>query len=536
MNDQLLCLSIYYVVLFTTHWLLFFLQALFNTFVSTVALYGSATWYITDVLITKLERVHFKLLRSIVPGMTRMSSYEDIILKAAEYGVAICTIECLIRKRMLRFLGHVHRMEDNVIQKQVLHSRLSEGSQCRGAPPMNYRQAVINAIKSFGINPQEWMNIALDRINWYKYIEKTGVCICMKQWFVLRAHICNMKYQAHKKRVQSEYENTDLLNLTISTEIDSDEESVYIECDEEYTFDNNCNSNEEIIIDVVPQLSPVACIEQWYLNKVEQFKAIYIKWELVFNSKYENPNTNNNIEGMQIVPINNTEINSTNIELNKVKRKNKIIKIRSNTIRITKNILVNEKFYPRVFPNLSKRYRIIEQIPKIKRHYSKHRSKSKRSKRVNSNNIDNIVNIFNDNNIPSASNPSIIPMLNPNDSNNNDSVSDYSMNINADITRTDVRNININPINNNNNKDNNNETVVNSNNTINEENESGACDNLCTQYTASENRENNISRKHWLRKKRREAARTCNTSNNVNNSMTDTNSEGIGLAVNADKI
>ena len=59
-----------------------------------------------------------------------MSSYDDIISKAAEYGVAICTIDCLIRKQMLRFLGHVHRIEDNDNQKQVLNSRLSEGSQC----------------------------------------------------------------------------------------------------------------------------------------------------------------------------------------------------------------------------------------------------------------------------------------------------------------------------------------------------------------------------------------------------------------------
>ena len=41
---------------------------LFNTFVSIVALYGSATWCLTDVLITGLEKVHFKLLRAIVPG------------------------------------------------------------------------------------------------------------------------------------------------------------------------------------------------------------------------------------------------------------------------------------------------------------------------------------------------------------------------------------------------------------------------------------------------------------------------------------
>ena len=73
---------------------------LFTAFVSTVGLYGSATWCLTDSLISKLDTIHCKFLRSIVPGMARMSSYEDIILKSIEFGVSIVTIDILVKKRM----------------------------------------------------------------------------------------------------------------------------------------------------------------------------------------------------------------------------------------------------------------------------------------------------------------------------------------------------------------------------------------------------------------------------------------------------
>ena len=145
--------------------------ALYNTFVSTVGLYGSATWCITEALILKLDALNFKFLRSIVPGMTRMSSYEDIILKAAEYGVAIITMDCLLKKRLLRFVGHIQRMKNTNIQKQVLHSRLREGMQGRGAPPMNYRQAITKALRSYGINSQDWIKMVQDKYQWYKFIE-----------------------------------------------------------------------------------------------------------------------------------------------------------------------------------------------------------------------------------------------------------------------------------------------------------------------------------------------------------------------------
>ena len=59
--------------------------------------------------------------------MTRMSSYEDIIMRVPDFDVTIATIDYLHKKRILKFVGHIERMEDDRIRKQVLYSRLCEG-------------------------------------------------------------------------------------------------------------------------------------------------------------------------------------------------------------------------------------------------------------------------------------------------------------------------------------------------------------------------------------------------------------------------
>ena len=95
-----------------------------------------------------------------------------------------CAIKCSIRKRFLRYLGHVERMGDETLQRKVLHSRLGGGTQCRGKPPMNYRNTMLKSLNSFGISTLEWMELVKNRASWYKMFEFDGVCNFMKQWLI----------------------------------------------------------------------------------------------------------------------------------------------------------------------------------------------------------------------------------------------------------------------------------------------------------------------------------------------------------------
>ena len=115
------------------------------------------------------------MLKSIIPGVTINSSYEELIMIAASMNVPIITIDCLIKKRKLRFLAHVQRNSNDSLHKIVIHSRIGNGAQCKGAPLMSYRQAICNAIKSFETDINNWMKLVKYRNIWYKSIEEEGI-------------------------------------------------------------------------------------------------------------------------------------------------------------------------------------------------------------------------------------------------------------------------------------------------------------------------------------------------------------------------
>ena len=78
---------------------------------------------INDLSILKIESLHFRMLKSIIPG--------EVIMIAASMNVSILTIDRLIKKRMLRFLAHVQRKSNDSLQKIVIHSRIGNGQSAK---------------------------------------------------------------------------------------------------------------------------------------------------------------------------------------------------------------------------------------------------------------------------------------------------------------------------------------------------------------------------------------------------------------------
>ena len=185
---------------------------LYTVLVTSAALYGSAMWSLNRAEIGKLESINFKFLRYIVPNMTRMSSYEDVIIEATDRGAIIIPIECLIAKRSLRFLGHVERMSDTTLQKIVIHSRLFEGVQKQGAPYLSYRHAIFKSLVNFGLHPNQWNVVGKDRQQWYSTIERQGVYSFIREWLKKREVAKEMRC-AHKLKEKEAYYEQYLLNV-----------------------------------------------------------------------------------------------------------------------------------------------------------------------------------------------------------------------------------------------------------------------------------------------------------------------------------
>ena len=72
----------------------------------------------------------------------------------------------LLRQRRLRWLGHVTRMDDGRIPKDILYAELSSGKRPIGRPQLRYKDVCKQDLKSFNISPATWEDAAQDRLQW----------------------------------------------------------------------------------------------------------------------------------------------------------------------------------------------------------------------------------------------------------------------------------------------------------------------------------------------------------------------------------
>ena len=88
-------------------------------------------------------------------------SNEDVIEKAGS-----CSMVDLLQQRRLRWLGHVCRMEDGRILKDLLFGQLATGSRPRGRPHLRFKDLCKRDLLDYELNPAELQSHATDRASW----------------------------------------------------------------------------------------------------------------------------------------------------------------------------------------------------------------------------------------------------------------------------------------------------------------------------------------------------------------------------------
>ncbi|KAI8494376.1 hypothetical protein Bbelb_276020 [Branchiostoma belcheri] len=86
----------------------------------------------------------------------------SVILQKAK----IQSIYSILSQRRLRWLGHVRRMEDGRIPKDVLYGQLTSGSGGVGRPALRYKDICKRDMKSCGISTDTWEAQAEHRAAW----------------------------------------------------------------------------------------------------------------------------------------------------------------------------------------------------------------------------------------------------------------------------------------------------------------------------------------------------------------------------------
>ena len=140
----------------------------YKTAVLTVLLYGAESWPTTAAQIQRLEVFHQRRLREIlgIPWQAHVSNEEVFA------GAQVASIAATVAMRRLTWLGHIARMEDSRLVKQLLFSQ-QPGQRQRQRPRLTLRRAMeqdVCALHGGQPNGRSWYVESQDRAYWQQAV------------------------------------------------------------------------------------------------------------------------------------------------------------------------------------------------------------------------------------------------------------------------------------------------------------------------------------------------------------------------------
>ena len=82
------------------------------------------------------------------------------------------SIEAMVIKNQLRWSGHVVRMSDTRLPKQIMYSELETGKRTHGGQRKRYKDTLHRSLKQCFIRTQTWESLASDRNSWRSAVHK----------------------------------------------------------------------------------------------------------------------------------------------------------------------------------------------------------------------------------------------------------------------------------------------------------------------------------------------------------------------------
>ena len=117
-------------------------------------LYGSESWTLYRRHVKTLEKAHMNFLRRIL-GIT----WRDKVPHTEVLSKTGCvSLENTINRNILRWLGHVVRMNHTRLPKQLLYGALTEGWRSTGGQLKRYKDIAKNTLKACHLDPMDLEN------------------------------------------------------------------------------------------------------------------------------------------------------------------------------------------------------------------------------------------------------------------------------------------------------------------------------------------------------------------------------------------
>ena len=139
--------------------------AIFNSVYCPTLMYASESWNLDASDKSRLQAAEMKFLRRSI-GKTRRDKIRNTRIREQ---VKTQSLETKIEQNQLRWYGHINRMEDNRIPKQILECK-QIGKLPRGRPRQTWEEKVSEIVEKRGSNLKEAKRKTLDREQWRKFV------------------------------------------------------------------------------------------------------------------------------------------------------------------------------------------------------------------------------------------------------------------------------------------------------------------------------------------------------------------------------
>jgi hypothetical protein len=134
----------------------------YKAVILTTLLYASETWTAYSRHVRQLNHFHLNCLRRLLHVRWQDKIPDTEILRSAQ----LPSIHTLLKKTQVRWTGHVVRMSDNRIPKQLLYGELCQGKRSVGGQKKRYKDTFKASLKCLDIELKSWETLATDRVTW----------------------------------------------------------------------------------------------------------------------------------------------------------------------------------------------------------------------------------------------------------------------------------------------------------------------------------------------------------------------------------
>ena len=141
--------------------------AVYRACVLSTLLYGSEPWAAYAVQEKRLNTLQLRHLKLIL-GIQWHHRVTSEVLSLA----GIVSLYSLLKQRMRRWLGHVRRMDDGRIPKDLLYGELGMGKRSQGRPIQCFRNVCKNDIRECKNDTQTWESMADGRDLWKRTVKE----------------------------------------------------------------------------------------------------------------------------------------------------------------------------------------------------------------------------------------------------------------------------------------------------------------------------------------------------------------------------